>query len=211
MELTIGNVVKESIAKGLKNLIPLLVNALLWILTLWIPYFNIGTTIGLFVGIMTKIAKDEPLSFTEIFDKKYRKNIGEFILTSAFCYLGEAVGALFFIIPSIVISVAWSLAIPLVIDKEYNPSEALTVSNNLTYGHKWTIFWSYFILSIVLFIAFGILSSILGMILGLLGALVKIVGLAAVISIQISAQSVIYNTLSSNLNPQNDNVEVMNN
>lgn len=211
MELTVGNVVKQSIAKGMKNLVPLSVNALLWIVTLWIPYFNIGTTIGLFVGIMTKIAKDEPLSFTEIFDKKYRKNIGEFILTTAFCSMGISVGALFFFIPAIVISMAWSLAIPLVIDKEYNPSEALTISNKVTYGHKWTMFWSYFILSFVLFAVFGILSSILGMILGFLGGLIMIVGFAAVISIQISAQSVIYNTLSGNLNPQIDNVEVMNN
>ncbi|MFA7056599.1 MAG: hypothetical protein WC155_03445 [Candidatus Cloacimonadales bacterium] len=40
MELTIGNVVKESIDKGMKNLVPLSVNALLWILTFWIPCFD---------------------------------------------------------------------------------------------------------------------------------------------------------------------------
>ena len=211
MELTIGNVVKESVAKGLKNLIPLSVNALLWILTIWIPYFNIGTTIGLFVGIMTKIAKDEPLSFTEIFDKKYRKNIGEYILTLAFTSMGTLAGALFFFIPALVISMAWSLAIPLVIDKDYNPSEALSVSNKITYGYKWTMFGSYFILSLVLIVAFGILGSILGAIFGFLGTLVAIAGLAAVVSIMISAQSVVYNTLCNKLEAPLSNAEVINN
>lgn len=198
MELTIGNVVKESIAKGMKNLVPLSVNALLWILTFWIPYFNIGTTIGLFVGIMTKIARDEPLSNTEIFDKKYRKNMGEFMITSGLCYMGISVGALFLFFPAIVISMAWSLAIPLVIDKDYNPSEAISLSNKLTYGHKWTMFGSYFILSLILGVGFAIVSAILGMLLGPLVILVAIAGLAAIVSIQISAQSYIYNALYQN-------------
>ncbi len=199
MELTIGNVVKKSIEKGLKNLIPLTVNTILWILTIWIPYLNIGTTIGLYIGVMTKIARDEHLSNTEIFDKKYRKNIGEFIITASFCYMGIIVGLSFLFFPAIVIALAWSLAIPLVIDKDINPSEALTMSNKLTYGHKWTIFGSYFILNIVLIIAFGILSSILGSLLGFLGRLIMLIGLAAIVAIQISAQSVIYNTLTSKI------------
>jgi uncharacterized membrane protein len=40
------------------------------------------------------------------------------------------------LIPGLIIGLAWSLAILLVIDKGKNPSEAITLSNTLTYGNK---------------------------------------------------------------------------
>ncbi len=202
MELTVGNVIKESIAKGLKNFAPLAVNVLLWIVTFWIPYINIGTTIGLFVGIMTKIAKDEPLSMTEIFNEKYRKNFGEYIIVSSLMAMGIYVGMLFMVIPGIIIAIAWSLAVPLVIDKEINPSEAISLSNKLTYGHKWAIFGSQFLLGLIIYIAIAIVTAIVSMILGFLGALVGLAGFALMVSIMIAAQSVIYNSLTAHMNPK---------
>jgi hypothetical protein len=81
---------------------------------------------------------------TEIFDPKYRKYMGEFFLTSGLIGMGIGVGLVFFIIPGIVIALAWSLAILLVVDKGKNPTEAITMSNNCTYGYKKKIFGIYF-------------------------------------------------------------------
>jgi len=50
--------------------------------------------------------------------------------------VGIGAGCVFFIVPGIVIGIAWSLAVLLVIDKGKNPTGAITLSNNLTYGHK---------------------------------------------------------------------------
>jgi len=46
-KLAIGFTMKESFAIGIKNIGPILVNVLLWVLTVWIPYLNIGTTMSM--------------------------------------------------------------------------------------------------------------------------------------------------------------------
>ena len=56
----------------------------------------------------------------------------------------------FMIIPAIVINLSWSLSLLLLIDKGMDPSAAMGESNKLTYGHKWTIFFTYLILAIPL-------------------------------------------------------------
>lgn len=196
MELTVSGVITNSISKGLKNAVAIVVNAVLWVLTIWIPYLNVGTTIGLMVGIVAKIARNEPIGMTEIFDPKYRKRMGEFFLTSGFVYLGTYIGAIFMIVPGIVIGIAWSLAILLVIDKEQNPMDAINNSNSMTYGKKWTIFLSYLVVGIVLAIVFGIVTWILNLIWGFLATLGAIVMAAIFVSIYISIQAYIYQVLS---------------
>jgi len=139
---------KDGITIGMKNLIPILINVVLWLLTCWIPYLNVGTTIGLAVGIVTMASKGEMISATEIFNPKYRKYMGEFFLTGGLMFIGVLMGLIFGTIPGFVIALAWSLSILMVIDKGKNPTEALTLSNNLTYGHKWKIFAIYLLLCI---------------------------------------------------------------
>jgi hypothetical protein len=150
--------VKDGIAIGSKNIGPIFVNVLLWVLTLWIPYLNVGTTIGLMAGIVTKASRGEVIPVTEIFDPKYRKYMGEYFLTAGLIGVGVCIGTIFGIIPGVVIALAWSLAILLVVDKGKNPTEAITMSNNCTYGHKWKIFGIYFLV----YLAFLIIVSILG-------------------------------------------------
>lgn len=199
MELTIASIIKEGINKGIKYLLPLFVNVLLWGLTFWIPYLNVGTTIGLMVGVMTKMARGEELSMTEIFDPKYRKNMGEFFLTLGFINMGVFAGMLFFFIPGYVIAIAWSLAIPLVVDKGLNPTEALSKSNDLTYGKKWTIFLGLFLLYLAFVIAIFILVKIFGMIAGFLGGLVALVGLIGLQVSMVGAFSYIYGVLTKDM------------
>jgi hypothetical protein len=156
-KLTIFATIKEGISIGIRNIVPIFVNVLLWVLTIWIPYLNVGTTIGLWVGIVSKASKGNAIPMTEIFDPKYRKYMGEFFITSGLIGIGVGAGFVFLIIPAIVIGIAWSLAQLLVIDKGKNPTEAITLSNNYTYGNKGRIFCIYFLV----FLASGIISFIL--------------------------------------------------
>ena len=169
--------VKEGFTIGITSMIPIFVNILLWVLTIWIPYLNVGTTIGLWVGIVSKASRGEAIPMTEIFDPNYRKHMGEYFLTSGLVGIGVGAG--------IVISIAWSLAILLVIDKEKNPSEAITLSNNCTYGNKGRIFCVY----LLVFLASGIAGYILGLIpvLGkILAFAVFIITMFALIGLQAS-------------------------
>jgi hypothetical protein len=159
-KLAIIATIRDGIAIGAKNTGAILVNVLLWVITLWIPYLNVGTTIGLTAGIVTKAARGESIGMTEIFDPKYRKYMGEFFLASGLMAIGISVGTLFFVIPGVVIGLAWSMAVLLVIDKGKNPTEALTLSNNYTYGHKRRIFGVYFLTMLVFVIAVMILAGI---------------------------------------------------
>lgn len=159
-KLEVVAIVKNGIGIGMTNLVPILVNVLLWILTCWIPYLNIGTTIGLAVGIVSKASKGEPIGMTEIFDPKYRKFMGEFFLTEGLVAVGAGIGCALFFIPGIVISIAWSFAPLLAVDKGKNPTESLTLSNNATYGNKGSMFLSYLALSV----AASILCAIFAMI-----------------------------------------------
>jgi hypothetical protein len=159
-KLAVIPTIKDGVAIGMRNLGPILVNVLLWVLTIWIPYLNVGTTIGLVVGIVSKASKGEAIDMTDIFDPKYRKYMGEFFLSSGLVGLGTSIGLAFGIIPGIVISLAWSLTLLLVIDKGKNPTEAITISNNCTYGYKWYMVGIYLLTSLAFVLASIILISI---------------------------------------------------
>lgn len=193
-KLSVGTILTEGVGIGMKNIVPIIVNALLWVLTIWIPYLNIGTTIGLLVGIVSKASKGESISMTEIFNPKYRKYMGEFFLTNGLVAMGVSVGFLMFIIPGIVISIAWSLSLLLAVDKEINPVEAISKSNKLTYGYKGIIFGAQFIFAVILMVASAIFAKIpaIG---GLLVFAVMIVG----IFVGIGIQAFVYKTLTADL------------
>ncbi|MCL2878640.1 MAG: hypothetical protein FWF29_00210 [Treponema sp.] len=159
-KLAVIATIREGITMAMKNTGPILVNVLLWILTIWIPYLNVGTTIGLGVGIVSKVSRGEIIPMFEIFDPKYRKYMGEFFLTSGLVGLGIGIGLCFGIIPGIVICLAWSMALLLAIDKGKNPSEAISLSNNCTYGYKWKMLGIYFLIGLANFIVTLILMSI---------------------------------------------------
>ena len=193
-KLGVGATIKEGFSIGMKNIGPILVNVLLWVLTCWIPYLNVGTTIGLTVGIVSKASKGEAIPFTEIFDSKYRKYIGEFLLTQGLMGMGVVIGLVFFIIPGIVIGLAWSLALLLVIDKGKNPAEALTISNNCTYGNKWRMFFVFFLICF----AISILSTIFAL-LGTIGYLLIFVLMLFAMFVVIGLQASIYKQLTANV------------
>jgi putative flippase GtrA len=193
-KLEVIGTIKEGVGIGVKNIGPILVNLLLYVLTVWIPYLNVGTTIGLSVGIVSKASKGESIPFTEIFNPKYRKYMGEFFLTCGLVGVGVAIGFVFLIIPGYVIALAWGFAPMLAIDKGKNPAEAITVSNNITYGNKWRIFGISFLVCLALSIVVSILSLIPG-----LGVLLAFIVILFAIFVFIGIQASMYKQLAANV------------
>jgi len=194
-DLMVNGIINNGFKKGFKNALPVAVNSILWALTIWIPYINVGTTIGLF-GLVAKISRDEEISYTEVFDPVYRKRMGEFFLCAGFTYIGIIVGFVFFIVPGYVIAIAWSLSLFLVVDKEMNPIEAIHKSNSVTYGNKWTIFGGMFVLGLIIFIVIAVVAWILSMIHFILSALAVIVLVLIAKSIYMCAWGYVYGTLA---------------
>lgn len=46
-KITVAGVISEGIGLGIKNAISMLGATILWLLTIWIPYLNVGTTIAM--------------------------------------------------------------------------------------------------------------------------------------------------------------------
>ena len=160
-KLNIMATIKDGIAIGMINFLSLLLTTILYFLTIWIPYLNVGTTIA-FSSLAAELAKGKVINPLFIFDAKYRKNMGEFFILFALMSGGISAGFAFGIIPGIVIAIAWDLAIVLFVDKELSALEALRESNRLTYGNKWRIFGVGIVLVLALIVVIAIINVIFG-------------------------------------------------
>jgi len=176
--LTFGSILSNALDIGMRNAASVIGAVVLWVLTIWIPYLNVGTTIGL-IGMIAKMGRGTAISPTEIFDPRYRKQMGEFFLVSIFLFMGVYIGTAFLIIPGIVIGLAWMLAPLLVLDKGVNPMEALQQSNDLMDGHKGAVFFAQLAVNLVCVVAMVIIMAIAGAIdVGVLSLLAMLVSLA---------------------------------
>lgn len=155
-KLNIIDVLSNGTKIGITNFIPLVLSVLLWAITCWIPYLNIGTTIAI-CSLPLELSRGKIISPLSIFDGKYRQKMGEFFLVVALMNIAIVTGSIFFIAPGIVLTFSYMFATLLVLDKGMNSAEALSKSNEMTYGNKLMIFLSF----LALFIAFIIISSIL--------------------------------------------------
>jgi hypothetical protein len=167
----------------------------LWALTLWIPYLNVGTTIGL-LGLVAAMSKGERISPTEIFKPHYRERMGEFFLVVAFVSIGVFVGLMFVGIPGIVIGLSWSLAILLVVDQGLNPSEALTRSNELTQGKKATLFFGLFLTQFASTAVVMLVTQLGGLVHGFFGLIFALAGYVLIIAAGMGANAYVYGTLT---------------
>ena len=145
-KLAIMATIKDGLAIALVNYLSLILTVVLYFVTIWIPYLNVGTTIAV-SSLPAEMAKGTVINPLFIFDGKYRRNMGEY---------------LFGIIPGFVISVAWSFAVVLFVDKDMSAMDALHESNRLTYGHKWRIFGTEFLLVICLELVIVIIQFLFG-------------------------------------------------
>ena len=188
-------VISEGIQIGLKNFASIFVAVLLWLITIWVPYINVGTTIAI-LSLPVALSKGEGiLSPLFIFESKYRRYMGEFFTLIGLMWLSIFPALMFGIVPGIIIGIGWSLAIYILIDKGVAPGEALVQSNKATYSYKWTIFG----VSVVIGFVSMILMYICGLIvsnIGELGFILMLVVLAFIQVFGIGCNTVIYRNLT---------------
>ena len=184
-KLSISAVYVDSLVIAFKNSLSLIGAIVLWLLTIWIPYINVGTTIGL-LALPLELSRGHIISPTAIFKAEYRKRMGEVFIYFAIYYLAVFAGMLFGVIPGIVISFAFSMGIYIMLDYKLNPIEALTQSNALTYGNKWRMFFATLLVGLSIGVVCAIVTYTLGRIpfVGVLFSLaVSIIGSAWSISL----------------------------
>lgn len=80
-KLDFAETLKDSIAIGVKNAPSVVVAVALWLVTIWIPYINIGTTIAISL-LPVELAKGSVINPLGIFDSKYRRYMGEYLITA---------------------------------------------------------------------------------------------------------------------------------
>lgn len=160
-KLNVIATIKDGIAIGMINFLSLLFTTILYIVTVWIPYLNVGTTIA-FSSLAAELAKGKVINPLFIFDGKYRKNMGEFFILFALMSGGISAGFAFGIIPGIVIAFAWDLTIVLFVDKELSALDALRESNRLTYGNKWRMFGILFLFGLAVIVVIAIIAALFG-------------------------------------------------
>ena len=142
-KLDFGETLKDSVAIGVKNAPSVIAAVALWLITIWIPYLNVGTTIAITL-LPTQLAKGEIVNPLGIFDSKYRRYMGEFFITMGLMIFPIFIGVLFMVIPGIVLSIAWTLSYYFLIEKGKNPIQAIKASNDATYGSKCSASYSAF-------------------------------------------------------------------
>ncbi len=189
-KITVSSVLSEGTSLGIKNVPSLIGACLLWILTFWIPYINVGTTIAMY-SIPVELSKGHVISPLFIFDGKYRQYMGEFFALIGLMMISIIPAMMFFVIPAYIISIGWCLAVYLLLDKGLSPSEALVASNKATYGYKWTIFFVNLIIGLVVLIL-----SLLFTQMGNIGYLLYFVTILLSYPISVGCTSIIYRDLT---------------
>ncbi|MFO8021366.1 MAG: hypothetical protein R6U65_02780 [Perlabentimonas sp.] len=186
-KLEFGQLLSNTFTIGLKNLPSLVGCIVLWGLTIWIPYVNVGTTIAI-VTIPAALSKGKVISPLEIFDKKYFRYMGEFFLVTGLRSIILFPAAMFLIVPAIVLGIAYSLSTLLVVDKGKGAADALKLSNKLTYGNKLTIFLAQLVLGIGIMVVLFILSKI--------WSVLVLIGLILIAPIMLGFKANIYGQLA---------------
>ena len=154
-KLDFAATLKDAITIGTKNAPSVIAAVALWLITIWVPYINVGTTIAITL-LPTQLAKGEIINPLGIFDSKYRRYMGEYFITMGLMVFPILIGVLFMIVPAIVLSLAWTLSYYFLIEKEKNPIQAIKASNDATYGSKWTMFAVQLVVGIIVGIFLGI-------------------------------------------------------
>lgn len=184
----------EALEIGVKNAPSIIGCVVLWLLTIWVPYINVGTTIAINM-LPIELAKGGVISPLGIFDAKYRKYMGDFLITTGLMIIPVFIASLFMIVPGIVLSIAWSLAYFFLFEKKKNPMQAISASNEATYGSKWTMFFV-----LLAFVVAGIFAWICAAIdVGFITSVVMLALVAVIMSISLAINSSFWRQLKDNV------------
>ena len=198
-KLDFGETLKDSVAIGVKNAPSVIAAVALWLITIWIPYLNVGTTIAITL-LPTQLAKGEIVNPLGIFDSKYRRYMGEFFITMGLMIFPIFIGVLFMVIPGIVLSIAWSLAYFFLFEKKKNPMQAISASNEATYGSKWTMFFVLLAFVVAAYVIAGIFAWICAAIdVGFITFVVMLALVAVIMSISLAINASFWRQLKDNV------------
>lgn len=197
--LNFGDTIKDSFEIGIKNAPSIVLATILWLVTIWVPYINLGTTIALSL-IPMELAKGNVINPLGIFDSKYRRYMGEYLIASALMSVGIIVAMCFMFVPAIVLSVAWTLTYYFMFEKGKNPIQAIKASNDATYGSKWTMFGVMLVVGIILGVLFGLIGGIMSVIdVELLTVLVMLIIFVISISVFMAVSASFWKQLKNNV------------
>ena len=180
----------DGVNLGIKNIGNLLLMAFLYMITFWIPYLNVGTTIGFYKNIIA-LSKGEEVVPTSIFKKENFKNLGDFFLLLGLQTAGIGAAAMFFFIPAMVVGLAWQFAMYFFLDKGTSPLKSLSVSYNATLGEKWTLFFVYLACGVLVCLVVGLLTAI-----PKVGAVLAFLAMIACVAIVIGVEATLYKYFS---------------
>jgi uncharacterized membrane protein len=158
-KLDLIKTITDGVTISLKNFPSLVVAAILYVFTLWIPYINVGTTIAM-QTIPGRLAKGDIISPLFIFESKYRDDFSAFFLLCAFMSMSILIGCVFMWIPGIVISISLSLATIILVDDQVSPTDAMKLSNKATKGNKMMIFLTNLVFGVAFIIGYFIVVGI---------------------------------------------------
>lgn len=164
VKLNFGLTFSEGFSSGLRNALSLLGAVILYLLTIWIPYINIGTTIAM-ASLPARWAEDRTFNPLEIFASRYRRVMWNYLLASMLTFLICLMAFAFMFFPLLVAVIAMSLVSLYVIEKDMTPIDAIQASNKATYGNKWMIFGIRFLYGLGAQLVFLLISVLLGLLL----------------------------------------------
>lgn len=198
-KLDFAAILRDALYIGVKNAPSIVAALVLFLITIWIPYLNIGTFIAVTL-LPTQLAKGEVINPVGIFDSKYRRYMGEFFITMGLMIFPILIATLFLYVPGIVLSLAWSLAYYFLIEKGKNPIQAIKASNDATYGSKWIMFFIMLVVGVVFGVVFGIFSAICSLInVGFITFIVMFVLIVLALSISMAVNASIWKQLKDNV------------
>ena len=183
----------EACQLGIKNVVPLIFAVILFILTVWIPYLNVGTTIGM-NRLIIDMAHGKTIDPLSIFKKENFENWGGFFLLLGFLSVGLTAAFAFMIVPGIIMGIAWGYAIYIFLEKKVSPLKALILSDKATYGEKWTIFLISLLFGFVAGLVCGIFAAI-----PKVGVLFVIVAVICLCAIAVALEAVLYRHFSEKI------------
>lgn len=197
--LDFAETLKDAITIGVKNAPSIIVAVTLWLVTIWVPYINVGTTIAITL-LPTQLAKGEIINPLGIFDSKYRRYMGEFFITMGLMILPILIGTLFMIVPGIVLSIAWALSYYFLFEKGKNPMQAIKASNDATYGSKLAMFGVSLVVGIVVGFVMGIFRVLCNLIdVGFITFVVMFVLYVLAVSIGMAVNASFWKQLKDNV------------
>ena len=158
-KLNIVETIKAGVKCAVQNFVSLLVAVVLYVLTVWIPYLNVGTTVGL-VKFIIAMSRGEVVDPLILFNKENFDNFGNLFLFLGLELIGLTAASFFMLVPAIVLGIAWNFALYFLVDRNMRPVEALDFSFKATNGEKWRIFATELILAIAIGLVCGLLGAI---------------------------------------------------